>query len=76
MKDDRVYLDQILESLTWISSFTQEGRDVFFHDRKTQSAVLRELQTLAAMSSFTITWASTSNGSGTSSPKIFRPCAP
>ena len=47
MKSDRVYLDHILECIGWIERFTAEGRDAFFKDRKTQSAVLRELQTLA-----------------------------
>ena len=47
MKSDRHYLDHILECLEWISRYTQQGRDAFFTERKTQSAVLRELQTLA-----------------------------
>ena len=47
MKNDQTYLDHILESIGWIESFTAEGREAFFKDRKTQSAVLRELQTLA-----------------------------
>jgi uncharacterized protein with HEPN domain len=47
MKNDQIYLDHILESIGWIESFTAEGRETFFKDRKTQSAVLRELQTLA-----------------------------
>lgn len=47
MKDDRVYLDHILECLEWIVRHVEEGRDAFLSDRKTQSAVLRELQTLA-----------------------------
>ncbi len=47
MKNDQTYLDHILESIGWIENFTSEGREAFFKDRKTQSAVLRELQTLA-----------------------------
>ena len=47
MKNDQIYLDHILECIGWIESFTSEGREAFFKDRKTQSAVLRELQTLA-----------------------------
>ena len=47
MKDDLVYLDHILECIHWIGRFTEEGRDAFLKDRRTQSAVLRELQTLA-----------------------------
>ena len=40
MKDDRVYLHHIRE-------FTAGGREEFLRDRKTQDAVLRNLQTLA-----------------------------
>ncbi len=47
MKNDQIYLDHILECIGWIESFTAEGREAFFKDRKTQSAVLRELQILA-----------------------------
>jgi uncharacterized protein with HEPN domain len=47
MKSDRIYLDHILECISWIERFTAEGRETFFTDRKTQNAVLRELQTLA-----------------------------
>jgi uncharacterized protein with HEPN domain len=47
VKDDRAYLEHILECIGWITRFTAGGRDEFLSDRKTQSAVLRELQTLA-----------------------------
>jgi uncharacterized protein with HEPN domain len=47
MKDERVYLDHISDCLRWIFVYTAQGRNEFFSDRKTQSAVLRELQTLA-----------------------------
>ncbi|MEW6743278.1 MAG: DUF86 domain-containing protein [Planctomycetota bacterium] len=47
MKDDRIYLDHILECMEWIFKYTVDGRDAFFGDRKTQSAILRELQTLS-----------------------------
>jgi uncharacterized protein with HEPN domain len=47
MKRDRIYLDHIPECIGWIERFTVEGREAFLKDRKTQSAVLRELQTLA-----------------------------
>ena len=40
-------MDHILECIGWIERFTAEGREAFLQDRKTQSAVLRELQTLA-----------------------------
>jgi len=47
VKDDRIYLEHILECLDWIGSHTAEGRESFMRDRKTQSAVPRELQTMA-----------------------------
>ncbi len=50
MKDDRVYLGHMLECLDWVHSHTADGRDAFFTERKTQSAVIRELQTLAESS--------------------------
>jgi uncharacterized protein with HEPN domain len=47
VKDDGIYIDHILECIEWITRYTAEGREAFFFDRKTQSATLRELQTLA-----------------------------
>lgn len=47
MKDDRAYLQHIIECLDWIDRHLRGDRHAFFTDRKTQSAVLRELQTLA-----------------------------
>jgi uncharacterized protein with HEPN domain len=47
VKDDRIYIDYILECMDWIIRYTAEGRDAFFSDRKTQSATLGELQVLA-----------------------------
>ena len=47
MKDERVYLSHILESLDAIRSYKAEDRDIFFNDRKTRKATLRELQELA-----------------------------
>ncbi len=47
MKEDRVYIDHIIECLKWIDDHLSEGKGMFFNDRKTQSAVIRELQTLA-----------------------------
>lgn len=47
MKDDRLYLLHISESLERIEEYVVEGREAFFADRKTQDAVLRNLQTLA-----------------------------
>jgi len=50
VKDDRIYLDHILECLDWIARYVEEGKEVFSANRKTQSATLRELQTLAESS--------------------------
>ncbi len=47
MKDDRIYLQHILESLDAIIGYASEGRSRFLADRKTQKATLRELQELA-----------------------------
>lgn len=47
MKDDRLYLLHISESLERIEEYVVEGKEAFFADRKTQDAVLRNLQTLA-----------------------------
>ena len=46
MKDDRVYLEHILECIRHVTEFTRQGREAFLSDRKTQDAVLRNLQTL------------------------------
>jgi len=47
MKQQDVYLDHVIECIEWINRHVTEGRDVFLKDRKTQSAVLREFQTMA-----------------------------
>lgn len=47
MKDDRLYLIHIKEAIERIEEYTQEGKEVFLDDRKTQDAVLRNLHTLA-----------------------------
>ena len=46
MKDDRVYLIHIRDSIERISQYTVEGKETFFSDTKTQDAVLRNLQTM------------------------------
>jgi hypothetical protein len=50
VKDDRLYLLHIRESLERIKEYVVEGRDAVFADRKTQAAVLRNLQTVAESS--------------------------
>lgn len=47
MKDERIYLGHIRESIQYVEEFTAGGRAAFLADRKTQDAVLRNLQTLA-----------------------------
>jgi len=47
VKDDRLYLIHITECIARIEQYTAEGKDAFLADRKTQDAVVRNLQTLA-----------------------------
>lgn len=47
MKDALVHIDHVLECIDWILRYTADGKEAFLADRKTQSAVMRELQTLA-----------------------------
>lgn len=44
MKDDRVYLLHIRDAVEQIREYTAGGKDVFFGDRKTQDAVVRNLE--------------------------------
>lgn len=44
MKDDRVYLLHIRDAIQNILNYTEDGRDSFFADRKTQDAVVRNLE--------------------------------
>ena len=47
MKDDRFYLIHILECIDRVFRYTEDGKDSFFVDTKTQDAVMRNLQILA-----------------------------
>ena len=47
MKDDRLYLIHITECIERIERYTVDGKDSFLADRKTQDAVLRNLQVLS-----------------------------
>jgi uncharacterized protein with HEPN domain len=47
LKDDRLYLIHILESIERVEEYTSEGWEQFQADKKTQDAVLRNLQILA-----------------------------
>lgn len=44
MKDDRVYLTHVLDSIERISDYTAEGHHAFLADAKTQDAVVRNLE--------------------------------
>jgi uncharacterized protein with HEPN domain len=47
LKDDRLYLIHIKECIERVIMYTEEGKDFFFTDTKTQDAVMRNLQILA-----------------------------
>lgn len=44
MKDERVYLLHAIEAIDAILGYTADGRDAFFADRKTQDAVIRNIE--------------------------------
>jgi uncharacterized protein with HEPN domain len=46
MKDGRVYLIHIRDCIQRVKQYTQEGKEVFFNDIKTQDAVLRNIQVM------------------------------
>ena len=51
MKDDSVYINQLLDSVQKIQSFTKGlGRDSFLDDQKTQSAVIMQLLLIGEVS--------------------------
>lgn len=47
MRDERAYLLHVLECIDAIRDYVSQGRRQFMNDRKTQKAVLRELQELS-----------------------------
>ena len=47
MKDDRVYIDHVLDCVRRIDRYCQNGEDAFRESELIQDAVLRNLQTLA-----------------------------
>lgn len=47
MKDDRVYLLPIRDSLHRVVEYTANGRDAFLADTKTQDAVIRNLEIIS-----------------------------
>lgn len=46
MTDDRLLLDDMLEAIGHILEFASEGRDAFMKDKRSQHAVLRNLQVM------------------------------
>jgi uncharacterized protein with HEPN domain len=46
MKDDRLYLTSILESIRSIQEYTQQGRDAFMQSRMQRDAVVRNFETI------------------------------
>lgn len=46
MKDQRVYLLHAVDAIDAILEYTAEGREGFFSDRKTQDAVIRNVEIL------------------------------
>ncbi len=47
MKEPRLYLAHALDGIDWLEKYASEGKENFKKDRKTQDAVLRNLQVLA-----------------------------
>jgi uncharacterized protein with HEPN domain len=48
MRDDREFLDDILERIRLTYEFVQDGRDTFISSRVTQEAVIRNLEIILA----------------------------
>jgi uncharacterized protein with HEPN domain len=46
VKDDRLYLTSILESIRSIQEYTQHGRDAFMESRMQRDAVVRNFETI------------------------------
>ncbi len=45
-RDERLYLDDIVQAIDRILEYTAEGRDAFFADSRTQDAVIRNLEVI------------------------------
>ena len=46
MKDDKLYLEHILECINNIEEFTADGKEVFMDSKITQDAVIRNLEVI------------------------------
>lgn len=44
MKDDRIFLQHILEAIVRIQEYTKAGPETFYQDRMVQDAVIRNLE--------------------------------
>ena len=47
MKDDRIYLEHIIDCIDLINDYTEYDKFKFMNSRMVQDAVIRNLQTLA-----------------------------
>jgi len=45
-RDERLYLDDIVQAIDRILGYTAEGRDAFFADSRTQDAVIRNIEVI------------------------------
>ena len=45
-KDRSVYIRHIYDCIGWIKEYVHAGKDAFFEDRKTQDAVIRNLEVI------------------------------
>lgn len=45
-KDRTVYIRYIYDCIGWIKEYVQAGKEAFFQDRKTQDAVIRNLEVI------------------------------
>ncbi|MDP2380288.1 MAG: DUF86 domain-containing protein [Sulfurimicrobium sp.] len=45
-KDRSVYIRHIYDCIVWIKEYVQTGKEDFFEDRKTQDAVIRNLEVI------------------------------
>lgn len=45
-KDRSIYIRHIYDCIHWIKEFIQGGKEAFFQDRKTQDAVIRNLEVI------------------------------
>lgn len=49
MRDERTYLLHAVEAIDAIASYTQDGKEAFFADGKTQDAVIRNIEIMGRL---------------------------